>query len=90
VVILGYTLSVKTAISIPDDVFEHANRVAAALGMSRSAFFTQAVERYLRQVEDESLTSEIEAALTRISGDDSASAAVRAGRRRLASDREAW
>ena len=84
----------KTAISIPADVFERATRVAATLGLSRSALFTQAVERYLQHVEAESLTREVDAALERIGCadlDDSASAAaVDAGRRRLAADAETW
>jgi predicted DNA-binding protein len=92
-VILGYTKLVKTAISIPDDVFNRATRVAATLGLSRSALFTQAVERYLQHVEAESLTREIDTALERIGctgSDDSASVAVDAGRRRLAADAETW
>jgi predicted DNA-binding protein len=89
-VILGYTELVKTAISVPDDVFERAMRVATALGVSRSALFTRAVERYLEQLEAESLTREIDAVVERISSDGSASVAVSAGRRRLAADHEAW
>jgi predicted DNA-binding protein len=84
---------VKTAISMPDDVFERATRLATALGVSRSALFTQAVERYLQQVEAESLTREIDAALERIgstASDDSATVAVDAGRRRLMADDETW
>jgi predicted DNA-binding protein len=81
---------VKTAISMPDDVFERATRVATALGVSRSALFTQAVELYLRQVEAESLTRAIDAALERIGSDDSVSVAVDAGRRRLAANDETW
>ena len=89
-VIPGYTRSVKTAISIPDDVFERATRVASALGLSRSALFTQAVECYLRQVDSDSLTREIDAALERIGMDDSATVAIEAGRRRLTADDETW
>ena len=37
----------KTAISIPDDVFKQADQTAARLGMSRSEFYTQAVQAYL-------------------------------------------
>jgi len=80
----------KTAISIPDDVFERATRAATALGVSRSALFTQAVERYLQQVEAESLTREIDAALERFGSDDSGSFAAAAGRRRLLAEPETW
>jgi metal-responsive CopG/Arc/MetJ family transcriptional regulator len=81
---------VKTAISVPDEIFESASRVAAALCMSRSEFFSRAAERYLRQIEAESLTREINAALARAGNDDSSSTAVAAGRRRLARETDEW
>jgi predicted DNA-binding protein len=83
---------VKTAISIPDDVFERATQVATGLGLSRSALFTQAVERYLQHLEAESLTREIDAALERVgcAASDGSASAVEAGRRRLADDDETW
>jgi hypothetical protein len=62
-VIPGYTRRVKTAISIPDDTFARAEQHAAALGMSRSEFFTRAVRRYLEQLEAESLTGRINLAV---------------------------
>jgi antitoxin MazE6 len=62
-VIPGYTRRVKTAISIPDETFARAERQAAALGMSRSEFFTRAVRRYLEQLEAESLTGRINLAV---------------------------
>ena len=80
----------KTAISVPDEIFESATRVAAALGMSRSEFFARAAERYIRQIEAESLTSEIDAALARVGSDDSWSAAAASGRRRLARETDEW
>jgi metal-responsive CopG/Arc/MetJ family transcriptional regulator len=54
---------VKTAISIPDETFAQAEERAAALGMSRSEFFTRAVRRYLEHLEAESLTSRINMAI---------------------------
>jgi metal-responsive CopG/Arc/MetJ family transcriptional regulator len=80
----------KTAISVPDDIFEHATRAAAALGVSRSEFFAQAARRYLRQIEAESVTAEIDAALACAGEDDSSSVAVAAGRRRLAREPRDW
>ena len=53
----------KTAISIPDEIFAQAEERAAALGMSRSEFFTRAVRRYLDHLEAESLTSRINSAI---------------------------
>jgi len=40
-------MQMKTAISIPDRIFDAAEAVAKRLGMSRSALYTQAVEAYL-------------------------------------------
>jgi hypothetical protein len=40
---------VKTAISIPDNLFEAADRLARRLGISRSELYQRAVERYLHQ-----------------------------------------
>lgn len=37
----------KTAISIPDPVFREADELAAELGLSRSALYTEAVREYL-------------------------------------------
>ena len=44
---LGYTLRMKTAISIPDPIFHTAERLAGHMGMSRSEFFRRAVEDYI-------------------------------------------
>lgn len=53
----------KTAISIPDDIFEQAERYAADLRVSRSEFITRAVRRYLAELEAEGLTGRVDAAL---------------------------
>lgn len=39
----------KTAISIPDSVFKAAEKFAQQTGMSRSALYARAVERYLKE-----------------------------------------
>ena len=39
----------KTAISIPDDVFEAAEKLARRLGMSRSQLYTTAVSEFLHR-----------------------------------------
>jgi hypothetical protein len=62
-VIPGYTPDVKTAISIPDETFARAEEHAAALGVSRSEFFTRAVRRYIDHLDAESLTGRIDVAI---------------------------
>jgi metal-responsive CopG/Arc/MetJ family transcriptional regulator len=45
----GYTSSLKTAISIPDNLFEAADKVARRLGISRSELYQRAIARFLEQ-----------------------------------------
>jgi len=76
----------KTAISLPDDTFEQATERAEELGISRSEFFARAARRYLDDLSSRSLTRQIDDALQAAGADDSGSAAVTVGRRRLASE----
>jgi metal-responsive CopG/Arc/MetJ family transcriptional regulator len=46
----------KTAISIPDDVFAAAEAAAQSLSVSRSEFYTKAIERYLQDQKDAAIT----------------------------------
>jgi ligand-binding sensor domain-containing protein len=43
----GYTLAMKTAISIPDAIFEEAERLAKIRGWSRSELYSNAVSAYV-------------------------------------------
>jgi metal-responsive CopG/Arc/MetJ family transcriptional regulator len=50
----SHTKSMKTAISIPDDVFEGAERLARRTRKSRSQLFSDAVKEYVaRHASDE-------------------------------------
>lgn len=55
----GYTSDMKTAISIPNDVFEAAEQTARRLSMSRSEFYTRAVEAYLEAHKTEGVTEKL-------------------------------
>ncbi|HSC20453.1 MAG TPA: hypothetical protein VLC07_01880 [Solirubrobacterales bacterium] len=46
----------KTAISIPDPVFEAAEEVAKKLGVSRSELYSRAIESFVRTWRDEDVT----------------------------------
>lgn len=46
---IGYTRNMKTAISIPDDLFEAAEKMAHKLKISRSELYQQAVSQFLVQ-----------------------------------------
>ncbi len=90
-VIPGYTLAVKTAISVPDDTYERASKRARDLGMSRSEFFSRAADRYLDELDSDSVTQQIDQAIADSGNtDDSGQDAVDVGRRRLASGTDDW
>ena len=49
----------KTAISIPDDVFEAADRTARKLGVSRSELYATAVHEFIERHRVEDVTSKL-------------------------------
>ena len=50
----GYTPGMKTAVSIPDEVFQRAERLARRVRQSRSEVFSRALREYLaRHAPDE-------------------------------------
>ena len=51
----------KTAVSIPNPLFQQAERRARKLGVSRSEFYARALERLLRQEPDLDVTRALEA-----------------------------
>lgn len=80
----------KTAISLPDQVFEGVERGAAELGISRSEFFARAAQRYIDELDRNSLTERINAALAVTGPDDSNADAAAAGRRLLSKIDDEW
>ena len=84
------TQVMKTAISLPDDIFDRASRRANDLGMSRSEYFARAVGSYLDQLDATSVTKQIDAALGGIGDDKSDEWAVEAGRGVLAHGTDEW
>lgn len=51
----------KTAISLPDQIFEEAEALAQQLGMSRSELYTEALKAYLRRYNRERILSKLNA-----------------------------
>lgn len=49
----------KVAISLPDDLFESADALAKALGMSRSELYATAVAEHLAKHRDQDVTSRL-------------------------------
>ena len=50
----------KTAISIPDDVFSRAERFAHRRKMTRSALFTVAVDEYIHHHREDDVTRKLD------------------------------
>jgi Predicted transcriptional regulators containing the CopG/Arc/MetJ DNA-binding domain and a metal-binding domain len=51
---------VKTAVSIPDALFDAADRAAHRLGLSRSELYARALERFLGDEPDEAITARLD------------------------------
>lgn len=75
-VIPGYTLIMKTAISVPDETFDRASRRAKDLGLSRSEFFVRAANSYLDELDAHTVTRQIDEALLVCGGADESNAAA--------------
>ena len=62
----AFSAAMKTAISIPDDVFEGAERTASALGLSRSELYATAVREFVERYRSADVTERLD----RIYGED--------------------
>jgi metal-responsive CopG/Arc/MetJ family transcriptional regulator len=76
----------KTAISIPDDVFNEADRLAAKLKQSRSQLYSRAVREYIARHSADDVTSALDALYVNEAAD--AGFSTSAGKRVL--ERSEW
>lgn len=77
----------KTAVSIPDDLFQEAEREARRLGLSRSELYARAVRAWLERNRDSAVTE----ALDQVYGDHDSRLDPALGRLQSASlPRESW
>jgi metal-responsive CopG/Arc/MetJ family transcriptional regulator len=58
-VVIGYTVGMKTAVSIPDEVFEKVERLAKRGRRSRSEVFTAALREYVARHSPDDVTEAI-------------------------------
>lgn len=58
---MGYTFGMKTAISIPDDLFAAADGLARDLGQSRSQLYSRAVREYVARHSADAVTEALDA-----------------------------
>jgi predicted transcriptional regulator len=75
----------KTAISLPDELFERADAYARRTGRTRSEVYAAALAEYLRERDDDQVTARLDAVAREV---DTSLAAdqVQAARRLLASE----
>ena len=65
----GYTMSMKTAVSIPDELFRRADSFAERKGISRSRVYQDALTEYLARRDPDAITAALDAALREV-GDE--------------------
>jgi metal-responsive CopG/Arc/MetJ family transcriptional regulator len=77
-------MGMKTAISIPDEIFQEAERLAKRLKQSRSELYSRAMAEYLARHAPDKVTEAMDAVLEEVSepADDFAPAAGRRALRR--------
>ncbi len=52
----GYTIDMKTAISVPDNLFQQIEEVSKKMGISRSRLFSMAIQEFLQHYYAENVT----------------------------------
>ena len=62
----GYTSGMKTAVSIPDDIFERAEQLAKRTKRSRSRVFSDALREYVTRHSPDEITSAVNKACVEI------------------------
>ena len=57
----GYTVNMKTAVSVPDDLFRLAEATARRLRVSRSQLYARAISEFLKRQENNTVTERLNA-----------------------------
>ena len=78
----------KTAVSIPDEIFEQADRRAKKLGISRSELVTRALREFLEDQRGQEIQASYDRAFGPGAGDDDAAEIRRAAAREALADVE--
>jgi len=77
----------KTAISIPDDIFEQADALARETRQSRSQLYSRAVREYVARHSADSVTAALNTVCAEVGAEDSAFIAEAA---RQSAERAEW
>jgi metal-responsive CopG/Arc/MetJ family transcriptional regulator len=68
----GYTISMKTAISLPEIIFRQAERFARRFKKSRSQLYVEAITEYLERHAPDTITESMNSVCDKLEGTDSA------------------
>jgi predicted transcriptional regulator len=80
--LIGYTFGMKTAVSIPDEIFEKVERLARRAGRSRSEVFAAALAEYVARHAPDEVTDAMDRVIADV-GDLPDTFVAAAGRRVL-------
>jgi predicted transcriptional regulator len=78
----GYTRGMKIAVSVPDDVFERAERLARRAGRSRSEVYSSALREYVARHAPDEVTETLDAVVADV-GETADPFVSETGRRQL-------
>ena len=67
----NYTDSMKTAISLPDSLYDEAERTAQTMGIPRSQLFARALEEFLEHHKRENITERLNQVYAGVQGSES-------------------
>lgn len=65
---IGYTFGMKTAISLPDEVFEEAEHLAKRLKLSRSQLYSKALSEFVSRHSPDEVTDSFNRVCAEIDG----------------------
>ncbi len=83
-------ISVKTAISIPDDDYAVIERAVHTAGVSRSEFFRRGALRLAAELDDQRVTDAINEVVAAVGDEDEDTALVTAYSHRVLKDLSEW
>lgn len=78
----------KVAISVPNDVFERADRLARSAGRSRSEVYSTALREYLARHSTDDVTAAIDRVIEDLGADAEVDPFVRTGGQRVLANSE--
>ena len=68
--LVSYTLGMKTAVSIPDTLYERAEELAQRLGKSRSQVYREALAEYVARHAPDEVTDAMNRVCAEVAGQD--------------------